>query len=374
MHAMAEAPLLRTPLHGEHAALNAKLVPFAGYEMPVQYPSGITAEHHAVRRAAGLFDVSHMGEFDVRGERALDFVQHVSTNDASRLEVGQAQYSTLLNHEGRLLDDLIVYRYADRYMLVVNGANKDKDWRWVSQFADQFGVELTDRTDDIALLALQGPRAQEILSRLTGADLDAIRYYRFAEGEVDGVHATISRTGYTGEDGFELYVAAADAPRLWRRLLEVGGEDGLLPAGLGCRDSLRLEMGYALYGNDLDEDTSPLEAGLGWVVKPDKGDFVGRDAVLAVKAEGPKRKLVGFRLKERGFPRHGYAVSVDGAEAGVVTSGTVSPTLGDGIGMAYVPAGASKPGTEIGIVIRGQAIPAEVVRPPFHKEGTVRKD
>jgi aminomethyltransferase len=374
MHAMAQAPLLRTPLHGEHAALNAKLVPFAGYEMPVQYLPGITAEHHAVRRAAGLFDVSHMGEFDVRGERALDFVQHVSTNDASRLEVGQAQYSTLLNHEGKLLDDLIVYRYTDRYMLVVNGANKDKDWRWVSQFADQFGVELVDRTDDIALLALQGPRAQEILGRLTGADLDAIRYYRFAEGEVDGVHATISRTGYTGEDGFELYVAAADAPRLWRRLLEAGGEDGLLPAGLGCRDSLRLEMGYALYGNDLDEDTSPLEAGLGWVVKPDKGDFVGRAAVLAVKAEGPKRKLVGFRLKERGFPRHGYPVSVDGAEAGIVTSGTVSPTLGDGIGMAYVPAASARPGTEIGIVIRGQAIPAEVVRPPFHKEGTVRKD
>ncbi|HEX8395633.1 MAG TPA: glycine cleavage system aminomethyltransferase GcvT [Longimicrobium sp.] len=370
---MAEATLLRTPLHGEHAALNAKLVPFAGYEMPVQYPTGITAEHHAVRRAAGLFDVSHMGEFDVRGERALDFVQYVTTNDASRLEVGQAQYSTLLNHEGKLLDDLIVYRYADRYMLVVNGANKDKDWRWVSQFAGRFGVELTDRTDDIALLALQGPRAQEILSRLTGADLDAIGYYRFAEGEVDGVHATISRTGYTGEDGFELYVSAADAPRLWRRLLEVGGEDGLLPAGLGCRDSLRLEMGYALYGNDLDEDTSPLEAGLGWVVKPDKGDFVGRDAVLAVKAEGPRRRLVGFRVKERGFPRHGYPVAVDGGEAGVVTSGTVSPTLGDGIGMAYVPAAAAKPGTEIGIVIRGTPIKAEVVRPPFHTGGTVRK-
>jgi len=370
---MAEAgTLLRTPLHAEHAALGAKLVPFAGYEMPVQYPTGITAEHHAVRNAAGLFDVSHMGEFMVRGERALDFVQHVTTNDVSRLEVGQAQYSTLLNDEGRLLDDLLVYRYPDHYMLVVNGANKDKDWRWVSRFAGRYGVELEDRTDDIALLALQGPKAEAILRRLTDADLDSIRYYRFAEGTVDGVPATISRTGYTGEDGFELYVPAAAAAGLWRRLLEAGGEDGLVPAGLGCRDSLRLEMGYALYGNDLDEETSPLEAGLGWVVKMDKGDFVGRDALARQKEQGITRRLVGFRLKERGFPRHGYPVSVDGQEAGVVTSGVLSPTLGEGVGMAFVPAAAARPGTEIGIVIRNAAVPAEVVRPPFHKGGTAK--
>lgn len=370
---MAEpGTLLRTPLHAEHAALGAKLVPFAGYEMPVQYPTGITAEHHAVRRAAGLFDVSHMGEFIVRGDRALDFVQRISTNDASKLEVGQAQYSTLLNHDGKLLDDLLVYRYPDHYMLVVNGANKDKDWRWVSQFAGEYGVELEDRTDDIALLALQGPKAELILRKLTDADLGAIRYYRFAEGTVDGVAATISRTGYTGEDGFELYVPAEHAAHLWRRLLEVGAEDGLTAAGLGCRDSLRLEMGYALYGNDLDEDTSPLEAGLGWVVKMDKDDFVGRVALARQKEQGIARKLVGFRLKERGFPRHGYPVSVDGADAGVVTSGVLSPTLGEGVGMAYVPAAAAKPGTEIGIVIRGAAVPAEVVRPPFHKGGTVK--
>jgi aminomethyltransferase len=370
---MAEAnPLLRTPLYAEHAALGAKLVPFAGYEMPVQYPAGITAEHHAVRRAAGLFDVSHMGEFLVRGDRALDFVQHVSTNDASKLEVGQAQYSTLLNHDGKLLDDLLVYRYPDHYMLVVNGANKEKDLRWVQQFTGQFGVELADRTDDIALLALQGPKAESILRRLTDAELDAIHYYRFAEGTVDGIPATISRTGYTGEDGFELYVPAADAARLWRRLLEAGADDGLLPTGLGCRDSLRLEMGYALYGNDLDEETSPLEAGLGWVVKMDRGDFVGRDALARQKEQGITRRLVGFRLKERGFPRHGYPVSVDGQEAGVVTSGVLSPTLGEGVGMAYVPAAASKPGTEIGIGIRGTSVPAEVVRPPFHKGGTVK--
>ncbi|MDB4951959.1 MAG: Aminomethyltransferase [Gemmatimonadetes bacterium] len=369
---MADATLLRTPLYDEHVALGAKIVPFAGYEMPVQYPTGITAEHHAVRRAAGLFDVSHMGEFIVRGERALDFVQHVSTNDAGKVEVGQAQYSSLVNEQGRVLDDLLVYRFADHYMLVVNGANHDKDWAWVSRFADEFGVELTDRSDEIALLALQGPKAQEILARLTETDLESIRYYRFAEGRVDGKAAIISRTGYTGEDGFELYVAAGDAAAIWRRLLETGAEDGLIATGLGCRDSLRLEMGYALYGNDLDEGGSPLEGGLGWIVKMDKGDFVGREALAAEKEAGVKRRLVGFVLKERGFPRHGYPVEVNGELVGEVTSGVLSPTLGIGIGMAYVPASAAKPGTEIGIVIRDKAVPAEVARPPFHKQGTVR--
>jgi len=373
---MADATLLRTPLHAEHVALGAKMVPFAGYEMPVQYPTGITAEHNAVRTAAGLFDVSHMGEFLVRGERALEFVQHVSSNDASRLEPGQAQYSTLLDDDGKLLDDLLVYRFPNHYMLVVNGANKDKDWAWVSRYADRFGVELTDRTEDIALLALQGPRAQAILAKLTGYDLDSIGYYRFGwgpmSGPLEGVTATYSRTGYTGEDGFELYLDAPDAPRVWRALLEAGAPEGILPAGLGCRDSLRLEMGYALYGNDLDEQTSPLEAGLGWVVKLDKGDFVGRDALLRQKEAGIGRRLVGFVLRERGFPRHGYPVSVGGETVGVVTSGVSSPTLGQGIGMAYVPAASAKPGSEIGIVIRDRVVPAEVVRPPFHKGGSVR--
>jgi aminomethyltransferase len=369
---MAEATLHRTPLYAEHVALNAKIVPFAGYEMPVQYPAGITAEHQAVRNAAGLFDVSHMGEFIVRGERALEFVQHVTTNDASRIEVGQAQYSTLCNDNGFLLDDLLVYRFPDHYMLVVNGSNRDKDWAWVTRFAGEFGVELEDRTDDIALLALQGPHAQAILARLTDHDLDSIRYYRFAEGTVDGIPAIVSRTGYTGEDGFELYVGADDAAALWRRLLEVGKEDGLLPTGLGCRDSLRLEMGYALYGNDLDEARTPLEAGLAWVTKLDKGDFVGRDALRRQKEEGVKVRLAGFKLRERGFPRHGYPVEFDGERSGEVTSGTMSPTLGYGVGLAYVPVAAAKPGTEIGIVIRDRAVPAEVVRPPFHTGGTVR--
>jgi aminomethyltransferase len=369
----ATTSLLRTPLYDEHVRLGARMVPFAGYEMPVQYPAGITAEHHAVRTAAGLFDVSHMGEFEVRGPGALDFVQHLTTNDASRLAVGQAQYSTMVDDSGMVIDDLLVYRFPDRYMLVVNGANREKDWRWASRFADRFSVELTDRSDEIALLALQGPKAQGILARLTDHDLDAIRYYHFAEGVVDGAPAVISRTGYTGEDGFELYVAAGAAPRLWRRLLEVGAEDGLTPTGLGCRDSLRLEMGMALYGNDLDEGHTPLEGGLGWVTKLDKGDFVGREALARQKEAGVGRRLVGFRLKERGFPRHGYAVAVGGETVGEVTSGVLSPTLGCGIGMAYVPAEHAKPGTEIGIVIRDRAIPAEVVKPPFHTAGTVKR-
>jgi aminomethyltransferase len=369
---MSEGTLLRTPLHAEHAELGAKLVPFAGYEMPVQYPSGITAEHRAVRESAGLFDVSHMGEFEVRGERALEFVQHVTTNDVSRLEAGQAQYSTLLGDAGTMLDDLLVYRFPDRYMLVVNASNRAKDFARVRAFAADFGVELRDASDETALLALQGPRAEGILSALTDADLGAIRYYHFAEGRVDGRAAVISRTGYTGEDGFELYLANDDAVPVWRRLLEAGRSEGLVPAGLGARDSLRLEMGYALYGNDLDESRTPLEAGLGWVVKLDKGDFLGRDALVRQREQGVRERLAGFRLRERGFPRHGYPVLVDGKPAGVVTSGVLSPSLGEGIGMAYLPAAAAKAGSRIEIVIRGQPIPAEVVRPPFYTRGTVR--
>jgi len=371
---MADASTLqRTPLHGEHLRLNAKMVPFAGYEMPVQYPSGITAEHNAVRTAAGLFDVSHMGEFFVRGAQALEFVQHVTTNDVSRLAVGQAQYSTTVNEQGMLIDDLLVYRFADHYMLVVNGANREKDWVWASRHAAEFDVELTDRSDEIALLALQGPKAPGILAKLTDTDLDAIRYYHFAEGTVSGARAIISRTGYTGEDGFELYVDAADAAAIWRALLEAGAGGGLIATGLGSRDSLRLEMGMALYGNDLDENHTPLEAGLAWVTKLDKGDFVGREALKAQKEAGVTRRLVGFRLKERAFPRPHYPVSIDGKVVGEVTSGTLSPTLGEGIGMAYVPVDASKAGSEIGIVIRDRVVPAEVVKPPFHTKGSVKR-
>ncbi|MEZ4422883.1 MAG: glycine cleavage system aminomethyltransferase GcvT [Gemmatimonadota bacterium] len=365
--------LKRTPLFEEHQALGGKIVPFAGYEMPVQYPEGITAEHEAVRKAAGLFDVSHMGEFFVRGPDALAFIQHLAVNDASRLEPGQAQYSAMCRPDGGIIDDLLVYRYPDHWMLVVNGARRSEDWAWARQQAEAFDVTLEDRSDQIALLALQGPAAPRILGPLTDLDLEAIGYYRFAEGTVDGVPATVSRTGYTGEDGFELYVDEAHAVRLWRRLLEVGAEHGLKPAGLGSRDSLRLELGYALYGNDLDETRNPIEGGLSWIVKFDKGDFVARDVLERVKAEGPAERLVGLRLTERAFPRAGYAVVSEGAEVGTLTSGTLSPTLGEGIALAYVPAALAKAGTELGVRIRGRDFGARVERPPFYRDGSIRR-
>jgi len=367
------AVLKRTPLYDEHTRLGGKMVPFAGYEMPVQYPSGIIAEHQAVRTDAGLFDVSHMGELEVRGGDALGFVQYVTTNDASRLAVGQAQYSAFCDHNGCVLDDCVVYRFDDHYMLVVNASNVDKDRDWIAQFAGRFGTRLTDRSEDVGLLALQGPKAQQILSRVTDADLDGIEYYHFGQGSVAGVPATISRTGYTGEDGFELYLPADRTAEVWRELLAVGAADGLLPAGLGARDSLRLEMGYALYGNDIDERRTPLEAGLGWITKVDKGDFVGRDAIVRAKEAGIRERLVGFICLERGFPRHGYPVHIDGEPVGEVTSGIVSPMLQQGIGMAYVPADSAKPGTRIDIMVRDRAIPAEIVRPPFYKGGSIRK-
>ncbi|MEO5509110.1 MAG: glycine cleavage system aminomethyltransferase GcvT [Longimicrobiales bacterium] len=372
---MMDENLKRTPLYEEHEKAGAKLIPFAGYLMPVQYPTGIVAEHNAVRKTCGLFDVSHMGEVFVKGPQALDLVQHVTTNDASKLGVGQAQYSVICLPDGGAVDDCIVYRFEDRYMIVVNASNKDKDFEWIQrhkheQFAD---CELTDNSDEYALIAIQGPKASEILARLTETDLDAIKYYHFAQGKVADREAIISRTGYTGEDGFELYIASGDAVRIWRMLLEKGAPEGIIPTGLGARDSLRLEMGYALYGNDLDDRRTPLEAGLGWVVKMDKGDFVGRAALEKLKADGIREKLVGFELKDRGFPRHGYTVRVNGEPSGEVTSGIHSPSIGKGIGMAYVPTESSKPGTEIEIMVRDKGVMAVVARPPFYKEGSVRK-
>ena len=366
-------PLRRTPLHGEHVLLDGKIVPFAGFEMPVQYPTGITAEHRAVRTAAGLFDVSHMGEFLVRGPQALDLVQRATVNDASRISVGQAQYSAMCLESGGVVDDLLVYRFDDHYMLVVNASNIEKDWRWITQHEGDLEVEVEDASDRTALLALQGPVAREIVRPLASVDVDAIGYYRFAEGEVAGAPAVISGTGYTGEDGFELYVGAGDAVQLWQALLEAGRERGLVAAGLGARDSLRLEMGYALYGNDLDEEHTPLESGLGWVTKLDKGDFVGREALLAQKQAGVRRRLAGLRLAGRGFPRPGYDILDDGECVGIVTSGTVSPTLGTGIALAYVPTERSKPGTALQVDARGRAVDAVVQRPPFYTEGSIRR-
>jgi glycine cleavage system T protein (aminomethyltransferase) len=367
------AALRRTPLYEEHVTLGGKMVPFAGFEMPVQYPSGITAEHRAVREAAGLFDVSHMGEFIVRGPQALDLVQRVTINDASRIAVGQAQYSAMCLESGGVVDDLLVYRYRDRYMLVVNASNLEKDWAWVSRHAEGLDLTLEDASDRTGLIALQGPASREVLRPLVSVDLEGVTYYHFAQGEVAGVPATISGTGYTGEDGFELYLAADDTVRVWRALLKAGAGAGLVPAGLGARDSLRLEMGYALYGNELDAEHTPLEAGLGWVTKLDKGDFVGRAALLGQKQSGVPRRLVGIVVSGRGFPRPGYPVVSAGDVVGTLTSGTVSPSLGVGIAMGYVPSTLAARGTTLEIDARGRLLPANVTPPPFYTAGSIRR-
>jgi len=362
--------LKRTPLYQQHVDAGAKIVPFAGYEMPVQYPTGITAEHLQVRNEAGLFDVSHMGEFEVTGPGMVDFCSFVTSNDVAALAVNQVQYSCFLHTSGGIVDDCLVYRFADRILLVVNASNIQKDWRHISRYKDRFDVRMKDVSDETALLALQGPKAQEALQPLCpDVDLEGIRYYWFTTGKVAGVQCVISRTGYTGEDGFELYHANADAPRLWHALLE---RPMVKPAGLGARDSLRLEVFYPLYGNDIDDQTSPLEAGLGWIVKMKKGDFVGKAALEAQKASGLTRKLVGFRLLEKGFPRQHMPVIVDGQQYGEVRSGTVSPSTGDAIGTCYLPVGKHAPMTKFAIDIRGRQIGAEVVQTPFWTRGTRR--
>lgn len=364
--------LKRTPLFEEHVRLGGKIVPFAGFEMPVQYTGGITAEHRAVRESAGLFDVSHMGEFFVTGPQALELVQRISVNDAARVDVGQAQYSAMCYESGTVVDDLLVYRFSDRYMLVVNAANLEKDLAWIRTHAEGLDVDVRDASSETALLALQGPAAREVLRPMVGLDLDDIRYYRFAEATVGGIDAVVSATGYTGEDGFELYLPSEAAADLWRRILDEGG-DRVTPAGLGARDSLRLEMGYPLYGNDLDETHTVLEAGLAWITKLDKGPFVGRDALRAQKEAGLKRRLVGLRVGERGFPRPGYPIHAGGAQVGEVTSGTVAPSLGYGIAMGYVPVPLAAEGTSLEIEARGRMLGATVVRPPFYRDGSIKR-
>lgn len=365
--------LRKTPLYEAHVNLEGKIVPFAGFEMPVQYPTGIMAEHNAVRSDAGLFDVCHMGEFVLTGPEALDLIQKITVNDASKLEVWQAQYSAMCLEHGGIIDDLLVYRGPDHYMLVVNGSNVEKDLAWVMKHAEAFDVNVDDRSDATALIAIQGPKSAGIVQGLTETNLEEIGYYRFALGSVAGVDGVISRTGYTGEDGFELYIPADGAMKLWNALMEAGEGEGLIATGLGCRDSLRLEMGYALYGNDLDEDHTPLESGLGWITKLDKGEFIGRDVLVKQKEDGVTRRLVGLKLQDRGFPRHGYPIASEGEDVGVVTSGVVSPSLGFGVAMGYVPIALAKAGSEVGIRIRNKVIPAVVQRPPFYGEGSVRK-
>ncbi len=366
----AAAPRLkRTPLYDEHRALGARLVEFSGWEMPVQY-SGILEEHRAVRERAGLFDVCHMGEFHIEGPGALDFLQGLVPNNVARLADGQALYTQICNEQAGTLDDLLIYRLADaRYMAVVNAGTMESDWAWFTkQAAGHADMTLSNDSDTTGLIALQGPRALEILQPLTATELGAIAYYHFAEGTVAGVSCLISRTGYTGEDGFELYCASGDVVTLWRALLEAGAPHGLIPAGLGARDTLRLEAGYCLYGHELNEQISPLEAGLGWSVKLEKGhDVIGREALLAQKQQGLPRKLVGIELRDRGVPRADYVILRDGKPIGALTSGTVGPTLGKAIGMGYVSPENAAPGTEIAIDIRGKAVPAAIVPLPFYK-------
>ena len=364
MTAHESGPLKRTPLHDVHVKAGAKMVPFGGWDMPVQY-TGIVEEHRAVRSAVGLFDISHMGEFEVEGARALAAVQRLCTNDATPLERGQVQYSVLCYPEGGIVDDLTLYRLDDtRYMLTVNASNIDKDWEWVT--AHEPGATWRNVSADTALLAVQGPKAEALVQRLADTDVVGVRYYRFVRGKVAGVSALISRTGYTGEDGFELYAPAGEAARLWSALLEAGRADGIQPIGLGARDTLRLEMKFALYGNDIDQTTNPLEAGLGWVVKPAKGDFLGRAAIETMRAKGVPRKLVGLEMVERQVPRHGYRILAGGEPVGVVTSGSFSPSLERGIGMGYVRADLSGVGTELDVEIRGTAQRARVARTPFY--------
>jgi glycine cleavage system T protein (aminomethyltransferase) len=366
-HDTSATTLKRTPLYEQHVALGARLVEFGGWEMPVQY-SGIMEEHRAVRTQAGLFDVSHMGEFKIEGPDALAFLQHLVPNDVSRLAMNQALYTQLCLPDGGTVDDLIIYHLADNhYMLVVNAANIDKDLAWVEQQAKGFDVQVTNQSDTTALLALQGPEAQAILQPLTKVELSTVRYYHCEPGIVDGINCIISRTGYTGEDGFELYCAPADAPKLWNDLLAAGKERGLLPVGLGARDTLRLEAGYCLYGHELDEQTNPLEASLGWTVKLNKDEFIGRDALLKVKEQGPKRKLIGIEMIERGVCRGGYTLSEDDQHIGALTSGAPSPTLNKNIGMGYIEASHAVIGKTVYVDIRGKRTAALIVALPFYK-------
>ena len=357
----------QTPFHTIHRQLGAKIVPFGGYEMPVQY-TGIIEEHKAVRNAVGVFDVSHMGEFIVKGKNAQPFLQRVTVNDIAKLVPGEAQYSAMCYGDAGIVDDLLVYKIADsHFMVVVNASNTDKDFEWMSRHLMP-DVEFRNESDTTALLAIQGPKSQSTLQKLTSVDLASIRSYQFRKGSVGGVEMTISRTGYTGELGFEIYFSPVHAENVWHALFEAGKEYGIAPVGLGARDSLRLEMGYCLYGNDIDQTTNTLEAGLGWITKLNKGEFIGKPVLEKVKAEGPKRRLVGIEIEEKAFPRHGYAVHSYGTQVGSVTSGTFSPSLEKGIAMGYVTAAYSSVGSPVRIDVRGKSIQGSITAMPFLKK------
>jgi len=358
--------LKQIPLAEVHRALGAKMVDFGGWEMPLQY-TGILEEHRAVRTAAGLFDVSHMGEIEIRGPQALDLVQWVSTNNAAKLADGQVHYSGLLYEHGGFADDILVHRVsATHFFLCVNASNQDKDYEHIAS-QNRWGCVVENNGSKYAQLAVQGPRAPEILQKLTAVALAEIRYYRFRDGEVCGRAARIARTGYTGEDGFELYLAPGDAAEVWHALLDAGREFGIKPCGLGARNTLRMEAGMALYGHEIDASITPLEAGLEWIVKWDKGDFCGRARLEKRKAEGVRRRLAGFEMRGRGIGRDGYEVRAGGQPAGWVTSGGPSPALNKNIGMCYLPAELAQPGTAIEIMVREQPVEAVTVPIPFYR-------
>ncbi len=362
--------LKRTPFYDLHASLGAKIVPFAGFEMPVQYPTGITQEHEIVRTAIGVFDVSHMGEFEITGPDRNAFVNRVTCNDVSALAEGQAQYSAILTENGTFVDDCLVYRFDDKIMMVVNASNVEKDWKHVVERKAGINVRLKNISDDVALLAVQGPKAESLMQSLTKLNLTKLGYYHFDAGQVAGIECFVSRTGYTGEDGFEIYFRPKQAEVMWHAVV---GQGRGAPIGLGARDSLRLEAGYPLYGNDIDDTTNPYEAGLGWIVKLNKGaPFTGRAALEQVKQKGVSRKLVGFRVPEKGvIPRHGYDVFLGDHKVDVVRSGGFSPTLKQAIGTTYLPTHSIEPGTKFLVDCRGKKVEAEVVQLPFHR-GSVK--
>jgi aminomethyltransferase len=362
-HPPSDQPLKKTPLNDLEKNLGGKMVDFGGWELPVQF-SGILDEHEAVRTKVGIFDVSHMGEVIVKGADSLSLLQKMTCNDVSKLSDGRAHYNGLLYPTGGFVDDILIYRNAaDDYFVVVNASNSDKDFEWMRDNAEGMDVEVANVSADYAQLAIQGPDAEKLLQNMTHTPLADIKYYRFAKGAVEGVPAIISRTGYTGEDGFELYIAPGEAPALMQKIIDAGAK----PCGLGARDTLRLEAKMALYGNDIDHTTTPIEADLEWIVKLDKGDFSGRDVLDREKAEGPRRKLVGFEMVDRGIARHGYPVVDGSTEIGVVTSGTHSPTLKKAIGLAYLPLDKAAPGNEFAVLIRGKETRARVVPTPFYK-------
>jgi aminomethyltransferase len=363
--------LKQTPLNAMHRRLGGRMVEFGGWDMPVQYTAGTVAEHNATRTRAGLFDVSHMGEIEVRGPDAISFVNRLCSNDVTKLVDGQAHYSALTTPEGTVVDDLLVYRFGPEHLLlVVNASTTDKDWDWINSHRGEESVRLTNRSADFCQIALQGPRAISILQTLTETPLEEIKYYHFREGRVDGVDSIISRTGYTGEDGFEVYAAPEHAERLWQKILDAGGygtAEGIQPCGLAARNTLRLEAGMALYGHEITEETTLLEANLGWITKLGKGDFTGRDVLARQKEEGVRRRLVGFEVTERGIARDGQDVYAGGEKIGHVTSGSPAPYLKKNIGMAYVPAELAQVSQQIQIDVRGRMIDAQIVATPFYK-------